>query len=117
MDQSFKDVEMKNRHKKVAANSERNTVNDTGSGIWKQKPFHFTNSREWNSKEKGFSKHHHMKQLHKYLPITPNQESKLYFLEMIIFLMIMIFCIYGIVYLGILYLQSILKDTPIQSLP
>lgn len=58
-----------------------------------------------------------MKHLRKYIPFTSDKENKLYFLEMIIFLVIMFVCIYGMVYWGILYLQSNLKDTPIQSLP
>lgn len=58
-----------------------------------------------------------MKHLRKYIPFTPDKENKIYFLEMVIFLFLMIICIYGITYLGIQYLQSNLKDTQIQSFP
>lgn len=58
-----------------------------------------------------------MKRLHKYMPFTPDKEDKIYFLEMVIFLTMMIFCIAGIVYLGMVLLQSNIQDAQTQLLP
>lgn len=58
-----------------------------------------------------------MKRLYKSKLITPEKEDKAYFVEMIIFVILMILAIAVIFYLGITFYQSNMEKVPAQLFP
>lgn len=58
-----------------------------------------------------------MEHFHKQKSITPDKEDKNYFVEMVIFLVIMLIAIVVIVYMGVTIFHSNLKSVPTQLAP